>query len=109
MIELQPNTGVEIWGGVTDPTEHNPENFRYLLLRDTGTHEWIPNRSGIGQKAESSSFLIEDPARIVEIPGVWGSVIDQDHMSIPPQGRHLLIAEVDADGVVMTEPHDHYL
>lgn len=98
------------WGEVTDPTNHDPESFRYLIHLDTGKRFILdePGPDGLNDRYE---YAIDDPGLLTEYGQLSTSLIDQQHTQIywGTTSQHGYIVEVDADAIVAASPRDMML
>lgn len=110
--EVQPPEeikNVTPWGNVTDPTEHNPNNFRYLVyginpaarLTMPGLH----TPKDIDKKDGDQTINIADsPERIAERVSLSCSLIDQNHTGT--WGNAGIIVESPTTNVIMDGAED---
>jgi len=106
---------IKIWGEVTDPKEHNPKKFRYLV------HAFNPfatiSQSLVAISAElpgaykvdkaqgdQSINLFDQPERLGERVSLSMSLIDQEHTGTWGQGG--IIVEAPEENIVITSPTD---
>ena len=109
--ELEPKP----WGGVTDPKEHDPKKFRYLV------HAFNPFAQAFQQLATVSAKLsgayrvdtrqgyqttnlFDQPERLGERISLSMSLIDQDHTATWGEGG--IIVEAPEENIVITSPTD---
>lgn len=108
--------GSKVWGGVTDPSHHNPDRYRYLV------HAFNPfakltmplaqltaHRDGIMDATDKSHGdqsidLFRQPDRLNERVSLSTSLIDQDHHGT--WGSIGLILEAPEDNIVITASSD---
>lgn len=91
----------EPWGGVTDPDQHNPEQYRYLVHADTGTPR--------SRKAKRREYFLPNLSSIFTYPYLSASLIDQDHRSMHGGAKHGLIFAVPRSGIITAFPSDLFL
>lgn len=107
--------GPKIWGGVSDPKEHDPKKFRYLVHAfnpfATASQPLVAisaELSGVykGDKSEGdqSINLFEEPERLGERVSLSMSLIDQEHTETWEQGG--IIVEAPEENIVITSPVD---
>lgn len=109
-LEQQP----QLWGGTTDPTSHDPTNFRYLVyainpfaklnaLQITS----LDRKDGITYDkswGDQSISMYDEPERVADRVSLSMSLIDQDHTET--WGNAGLIVEAPEDNVIITETKD---
>lgn len=105
----------KIWGGVSDPKEHDPKNFRYLV------HAFKPFATAslplVAISAElygayqvdksegnQSINLFDQPERLGERVSLSMSLIDQEHTGT--WGKGGIIVEAPEKNIVITSPTD---
>lgn len=98
------------WGEVTDPTNHDPESFRYLIHLDTGK-QFILDEPGPDGLMDRYEYAIDDPSLINSHDQLSTSLIDPKHRQIywGTTSQHGYIIEVAPDAVIATSPHDMLL
>lgn len=106
---------IKIWGEVTDPKEHDPEKFRYLV------HAFNPLANASqpliaisGQlsgaykvdryEGDQSINLFDQPERLGERVSLSMSLIDRGHTGTWGQGG--IIIEAPEENIVITSPTD---
>ena len=96
-----------IWGKTTDPSDHDPKNFRYLV------HGVYPRPKNFTAEtaAEAASAqddqsinLYEQPERVSERVSLSMSLIDPDHTGTWAKGG--LILEVPEENIIGNGPSD---
>jgi len=106
---------IKIWGGVTDPKEHNPKNFRYLVHAfnpfATASQPFVAISAQLSgaykvdkREGDQSINLFEQPERLVERVSLSMSLIDQDHTGTWGPGG--IIVEAPEENIVITSPTD---
>ncbi len=94
------------WGGVTDPSHHDPHLFRYLVFLDSGR----PIEANDKDPNSRWEYLLGDPSRIATAGLISASLVDQDHTALwqGTSSTHGFIIEVPEDGVVATSTRDMF-
>lgn len=105
---------VKIWGGVTDPREHDPKKFRYLVHAFNPYATWstlIAISSELSgeykvdkSEGDQSINLFEEPERLGERVSLSMSLIDQDHTGTWGPGG--IIVEAPEENIIITSPTD---
>jgi len=106
---------VKIWGGVTDPEKHNPENFRYLVhafnLFASASQPFVAISAQLSgaykvdkTEGDQSINLFEQPERLGERVSLSMSLIDQNHTGTWGVGG--IIVEAPEENIVITSPTD---
>lgn len=105
----------EIWGEVSDPKEHDPKKFRYLVhafnplatasqplaaISAELSGAYRVNKS----EGDQSINLFVQPERLSERVSLSMSLIDQDHIGTWGQGG--IIVEAPEGNIVITSPTD---
>lgn len=111
-LSLEKEPEVKIWGGVTDPRNHDPRNFRYLVhafnpyarfsqqLIATELSAYEVDKS----EGDQSINLFEEPERLGERVSLSMSLIDQDHTGTWGPGG--IIVEAPEENIIITSPTD---
>lgn len=116
----EKETEIKIWGETTDPKEHDPEKFRYLV------HAFKPfarasqpivaisaELSGAFQdyklqddklQGDQSINLFEQPEKLGERVSLCMSLIDQNHTGT--WGKGGIIVDAPEENIVITSPTD---
>ena len=101
----------EYWGGVTDPGQHDPTSFRYLVhglnLGDTSHAAYLRRRAidlGIGDIPGQAIDLSAEPHRIRETVTKSTSLIDPHYTTLTWAWAGLILG-VPAEDVLITSPH----
>jgi len=112
MHELEPQANG--WGGVTDPSLHDPKNFRYLVhainpfsQMNALTITLYDARDGIKYDeawGDQKISMYDQPERLAERVSLSMSLIDQDHTGT--WGEAGLIVEAPEHNVVLTSESD---
>lgn len=110
-------TEIKIWGGVTDPKEHNPTKFRYLVhafnpyarftqkSADSSFRELLSGAYKIDtSEGDQSINLFNQPERLGERVSLSMSLIDQEHITTWGEGG--IIVEAHIENIVITSPTD---
>lgn len=102
------------WGGTTDPTQHDPQNYRYLVhaINPFSSMNALQitlydARDGIEYDeswGDQKISMYEQPERIGERVSLSMSLIDQDHTAT--WGEAGLIVDAPAQNVVLTSSSD---
>lgn len=108
--ESLPNT--QAWGGTTDPTDHDPESFRYLVHMDSGltyfkTAACIYRLLDTHPEKEGARYL-DDLSQIRTANTLSASLIDQNNKKLWFAGRYGLILNILEQDIIATAPHDAY-
>jgi len=107
IVEAGERSNSELWGKTTNPENHNPANFRYLVHMFNPYNEQfnLGNAlAGEGHSEKQAVNLLDEPERIAERVSLSMSLIDQDHMNVWGPGG--LIVSTPENNVVITSPHD---
>lgn len=68
------------WGNLTDPQNHNPDGFRYLVHAFNLLNEIVSIQTMLeGRSAEQGVDLVQQPERLNERVSLSMSLIDQNH------------------------------
>ena len=67
-----------IWGGVTDPTQHDPKHFRYLLHIDSG-HRLVPFDPNDPHNDDLWEYALDDPDKLRSLDYISASLVDENH------------------------------
>lgn len=113
--EIKEVEKFQVWGGVTDPTKHNPQEFRYLVhglnvSSPTMMMGFVLENQLKGHlvldkdKGDQSINLYMNPEKLVERVSLSMSLIDQDHKGT--WGDAGLIVEVPEPNIVITSTSD---
>jgi hypothetical protein len=99
----------ELWGNTTNPAQHNPAHFRYLVHMDRGISRFS---MGSGHLVERNPELegvryLDRPADLKKAAHLSTHLIDENHRGTFG-GRLGLILDVPACGILLTAPHDIY-
>ncbi len=86
------------WGGVTNPLEHDPENFRYLVHMDTGKSRKLASQ-------RTARYYIDDIGALFTAPRLSTSLISNNR-SRAFAGMHGFIVEVPEEDVLATHSGD---
>lgn len=113
-------TQESVWGGVSDPSSHNEESFRYLIHAFNpfvsssmrlinAQHALAKQQNGRNWKVDPSHGdqtinLYEQPERVLERVSLSMSLIDQDHTGTWGDGG--IIIEVPEKNIVATSNTD---
>jgi hypothetical protein len=109
----QQTPPTEIWGSVTDPTQHDPENFRYLVhaINPLAVHTMPLADMQFGQHIISSAAtgdqrisMYNEPERVGERVSLSMSLIDSGHTAT--WGNAGLIIEAPKANIAITSPID---
>jgi hypothetical protein len=104
------------WGGTTDPRNHDPKNFRYLVhgfnplsksfqpIAHVYELEANPELDLSGQQGDQTIDLVEEPERVAERVSLSMSLIDQDH--IETWGHGGIIVDVPEENILLTGNSD---
>ncbi len=98
------------WGNLTDPREHDPNNFRYLghaLNVDGSTWTFMERKAverGIGYVAGQAIDLSEKPSHITKAVTKSTSLIDREHSSTWSNAG--LILGIPPEDILITAPLD---
>jgi hypothetical protein len=106
---------IKVWGGVTDPKEHNPKNFRYLVHAfnsfATASQPLVAISAELSgaykvdkTEGDQSINLFDEPERLAERVSLSMSLIDQDHTGTWGEGG--IIVEAPEENIVITSPTD---
>ncbi len=106
---------IKIWGEVTDPKEHDPKKFRYLVHAFNPFATVLQPRAAISaelsesyqvdkSQGDQSINLFDQPDRLGERVSLSMSLIDQDHTGTWGQGG--IIVEAPEENIVITSPTD---
>jgi len=106
---------VKIWGEATDPKDHDPNNFRYLVhafnhfaTASQPLAAISAERSGAYKvdksQGDQSTNLFDQPERLDERVSLSMSLIDQEHTGTWGQGG--VIVEAPEENIVITSPTD---
>lgn len=108
------STEPTIWGGVTDPSEHDPKEFRYLVHALNPYAIMSALQAGIinddlgvvveDSWGDQSISLYEDPEKVAARISLSASLIDQDHVGT--WGKAGLILEVPNTNIVHVSESD---
>lgn len=112
-LEKEPE--LKIWGEVSDPKEHDPEKFRYLVhafnpLAKTSQSSVsiLAKLSGAYKldksEGDQSINLFDHPERLGERVSLSMSLIDQEHTGTWEAGG--IIVEAPEENIVITSPTD---
>ncbi len=109
-----------VWGGVTDPSQHNEKDFRYLVhafnplaratISLTNAIAATPNTKRAENPeidrthGDQSINLYEQPERLAERVSLSMSLIDQDHRAT--WGDSGIIVEAPTENVLITKTQD---
>lgn len=96
------------WGGVTDPTHHDPGHFRYLLHLDSGKATSAdPSNPGPDEVWE---YAVHDPDKLKSLPFVSASLVDETHRLLyqGAASNHGFILEAPKSAVIATCPMDMF-
>lgn len=93
------------WGGVTDPSHHDPGKFRYLVHLDVGR---APDGTDPG--TTPWEYFLENPDRLRSMPVISTSLVDQDHRVLYELSAadHGFILEVPESSVIATNFMDMF-
>lgn len=94
------------WGGVTDPTQHDPKHFRYLIHLDSGKPTYLGSEIETADKVWE--YMLDDPAKIRSLSSISASLVDQDH-PILYQGTgssHGFIIEAPRPAIIAAHSRD---
>lgn len=105
----------KIWGEVSDPKEHDPKNFRYLVHAFNPLATASQPLTAISavlsgtykvdkQEGDQSINLFDQPERLGERVSLSMSLIDQEHTGTWGQGG--IIVEAPEENIVITSPVD---
>lgn len=94
------------WGNTTDPREHNPQQFRYLVHMFNPFNEALHGPTALGEeRSEQQAInLMEQPERISERVSLSMSLVDQDRMEVWGLGG--LIVYAPESNIIITSPRD---
>ena len=106
---------IKIWGEVTDPKEHNPKKFRYLVhaFNPFATHSQplvaisaeISGTYKVDKsQGDQSINLFDQPEKLGERVSLSMSLIDQEHTDTWGGGG--IIVEAPEENIVITSPPD---
>lgn len=98
--EYEPQTS---WGGVTNPSFHNPDSFRYLIHLDSG----LPDND---TNYPSYKYLVDNPSGLEEAGRLSASLVDSNHRVLwqGTSSQHGYIIEVPEQAVIATSARDMY-
>ena len=98
------------WGEITDPTNHDPDSFRYLIHLDNGKR-FILDEPGTDGLNESYEYAIDNPGLLTENEQLSASLIDREHTQIywGTTSQHGYIIEVEPNAIIATSPRDMML
>ncbi|MFO0970850.1 MAG: hypothetical protein U0520_00655 [Candidatus Saccharimonadales bacterium] len=111
---LAPRT--ELWGNVTEPEQHNPQSYRYLVhaINPIGQRMVFASALSFSQEGiygsadeqpgDQTVSLIDNPERVGDRVAVSMSLIDQDHTGT--WGNAGLIVTAPEDNVILTHSRD---
>lgn len=105
----------EPWGDVSDPRQHDPSKFRYLIhaINPMATSSMgmvgamvarDEPRATLKEGGDQTINLFSQPERLDQRIALSCSVVDQDHHGT--WGRAGLIVEAPQENVLITEPQD---
>ena len=114
-ISPEKEPKLKIWGEVSDPKEHDPKKFRYLVhaflpfARASQTLVAISAESSGAYKADKSEGdqsinLFDQPERLNERVSLSMSLIDQEHTGT--WGQEGIIIDAPEENIVITSPTD---
>lgn len=102
------------WGGVTDPSDHNPEQFRYLVhainpfssmnALTIAMYDMEAGTTHDESWGDQKISMYDQPERLGERVSLSMSLIDQDHTGT--WGEAGLIVEAPEDNIVLTSTSD---
>ncbi len=106
---------IKIWGEVTDPKEHDPKKFRYLVHAfnpfATASQPLAAISAEISgaykvdkSQGDQSVNLFDQPERLAERVSLSMSLIDQEHTGTWGEGG--IIVESPDENIVITSPTD---
>ncbi len=107
--------GPKIWGEVTDPKEHDPKKFRYLVHAfnpfATASQPLVAISAEVSgaykvdkSEGDQSINLFDQPERLGERVSLSMSLIDQEHTGTWGQGG--IIVETPEENIVIVSPTD---
>lgn len=114
--QIENISNFEPWGGVTNPREHNPEKFRYLIhainpmatvtMGLIGAVTLMDNPAPNADTGEGDQTvnLYSEPERLAERVALSCSLVDQDHTKT--WGEAGLIVEALPGNVLVTSAKD---
>lgn len=118
-LESKEQPAREAWGNTTNPKNHNPSSFRYLvyginpmakLTIPSIMHQEISDRTGKGKSVDDSVRsgqsvdLLAHPEQLVRRASLSMSLIDQEHLGTWGSGG--LIVQVPRGNVLLTSSED---
>lgn len=106
---------IKIWGEVTDPKEHDPKRFRYLVQAFNPFAKASQPLTAISaelsgaykvdkSQGDQSINLFDQPERLAERVSLSMSLIDQEHTDTWGEGG--IIVESPEENIVITSPTD---
>lgn len=93
------------WGETTDPREHDPKRFRYLVHAFNSASLGMNVQAQVyGHSARQAVNLVNEPLRVAERVSVSMSLIDQDHTQTWGSGG--LILDAPPETIMVASPKD---
>lgn len=112
-IQKSPTEKVErpepkIWGNVTNPSNHNPNNFRYLVhafntLNEEFNLGVVLSEEGFSQA--QAIDLLKEPAKVAERVSLSMSIIDQNHTNVWGYSGGLIVSSPETN-ILIASPKD---
>ena len=94
------------WGGVTNPEEHDPQHFRYLIHLDSGRSNSLDPSNPLHD--EVWEYILEKPEKISELRLVSASLVDQSHRVLfqGTSSNHGFIIEAPQTAIIAANHDD---